>query len=69
LDLKAAGIDKLKAFEHFPVMDNLAGGDPLKYDAVCKMNIDVGHTKLLLEQVRDGISKEYQNIKTRKSKP
>lgn len=49
-------------------MDTLAGGDVLKYDLVLNMNIDVVYTKLLLEQVRDGISKEYQKIKERKRK-
>jgi hypothetical protein len=66
--LQSAGVDKLKSFEHFPTMDTLAGGDVLKYDLVLNMNIDVVYTKLLLEQVRDGISKEYQKIKERKRK-
>ena len=58
---EAAGIDKLAKFGRMIQIDALAGGDPLKYDAVENLPYEIGFAKLLLDKERE----EYQVEKNR----
>jgi hypothetical protein len=62
---KAAGIDNLAKFGVMIQIDNLAGGDPLKYDPVRALPYEVGFMKLLMDKERA----EYDVAKNRLTKP
>jgi len=54
-----AGIDMFNQFGYFATIDRLAGGDPLKYDEVGKMEYSVIFSKLLLNQTDNQFMKNY----------
>ncbi len=60
---KRAGIDRLSNFEHFPVLDALADGDPTKYDQILKLPYSVIFTKQALNKTKNEIQTNYYNIK------
>ena len=63
--MKEAGIDDLKIFKHFNMIDNLCSG-VLEYSDFMKVKTDVVYMKLLRNQMISKIEKEYAKIKRRK---
>lgn len=55
-----AGIEMFNQFGYFVTIDRLAGGDPLKYDAIGKMEYSVIFSKLLLNKTDTQFMKNFQ---------
>jgi len=55
-----AGIDMFNQFGYFATIDRLAGGDPLKYDDIGKIEYSVIFSKLLLIKTDMQFTKNYQ---------
>jgi len=64
-DEQAAGIEMYNQFGFFVTVDRLAGGDPLKYEAVGALPYSVVFSKLLLNLTDQQFMKEYHRIKSR----
>jgi len=54
-----AGIDMFNQFGYFVTIDRLAGGDPLKYEEIGKMEYSVIFSKLLLTKTDIQFTKNY----------
>jgi hypothetical protein len=64
-DETRAGIDQYNQFSYFVTIDRLAGGDPLKYDEVGKVQFSVIYSKLMLNRVDNEFSKSLIRIKSK----
>ncbi|QGZ15838.1 hypothetical protein [Elizabethkingia phage TCUEAP1] len=62
IDLLNAGSRRLDEFGGYNVLDQLSGGDILKYDAISKLEYWRIYQKLKMDKVRDEIDKEYSEI-------
>ncbi|MEE4248560.1 MAG: hypothetical protein V2I33_24540 [Kangiellaceae bacterium] len=67
-DYVAAGIEQLKDFDYSVALDQLAQGDPLRYDQLLRTPYTVIFRKLCLDNVWGDIRKNYQEIVSRKAK-
>jgi hypothetical protein len=63
-----AGIEDFDQFGYFVTIDRLAGGDPLKYDAIVKLPFDVIYSKLLLSKTDAIFQKRYHEVLKQKYK-
>jgi hypothetical protein len=59
---EAAGIERFNEFGVFATIDRLAGGDPLKYDAIEAMPFHIIFTKLKLNKVEYEYQEAYREI-------
>lgn len=59
---RQAGIEMFSSYGAFIQFDKLAGGDPLKYDAIKKLKYDLCFTKLKLEADRNEFNGKYHEI-------
>lgn len=57
-----AGIEEFNKFGVFVTIDRLAGGDPLKYEAITKMPYNIIYSKLLLSKTDSEFQKRYEKI-------
>ncbi len=68
-ELVIAGIHKMRIYGDLTVIDQLAGGDLLKWSAVEKMPYQHVFTKLCMEKDRAEIQENYNEIIRLKNKP
>jgi len=61
-----SGIEMFNQFGHFVTIDRLAGGDPLKYEQIARMEYSVIFSKLFLNVVDMQFTKNYQTQINRK---
>jgi hypothetical protein len=64
-DDEAAGIDSLNKYGVFAQVDSLAGGNPLNYEAVKKLEYSVCFTKLLYDKEKQDYINERNKRKRR----
>ena len=64
-DEENAGIENYNQFGYFATIDRLAGGDPLKYESIGKMEYSIIYAKLLLNKVDSEFIKNYHRIKSK----
>jgi hypothetical protein len=50
-------------FHFFPIIDKIAGGDLLKYEAVCEIEISLLFLKLEMDAEKDALKTRYLEIK------
>lgn len=67
-ELLASGIQKLDEFGALTTIDNLAGGDILKYEKIKALPYSEIYQKLKLDKVQAEIKEKYENIITEKAK-
>jgi len=65
-DEEKAGIEMFNEFGHFVTIDRLAGGDPLKHEAIGQLPYSHVFAKLRLNQVDNIFMKNYQKVITKK---
>ncbi len=65
-DEERAGIEMFNEFGYFVTIDRLAGGDPLKHEAVGQLPYSQVFAKLRLNQVDNIFMKNYQKVITSK---
>ena len=67
-DEVAAGIDRFNKFGVLIQIDNLAKGDPLKWDAVKQMPYEYGLAKLAMDKTSNDFQRDYQELILKKQK-
>lgn len=67
MKLEAAGISEMSKFEELNIVDDLAGGDMLKWKLIERMPYKMVYIKLLKNKTYSGVQKRFQemNKKTR----
>lgn len=60
--LEAAGIKDLGIFDELNVIDELAGGDPLKWEAIQGLPYKAIYTKLLRNKIKSRVQRRYQEL-------
>jgi hypothetical protein len=63
-----AGMHLFDQLGYFNAIDDLAGGDPLKYDAVLDLEYSVVYSKLLKNKISATFAKNYERIVQRDAK-
>jgi len=58
----AAGIEEFEKLGYFSQIDDLAGGDPLKYDAILQLEYSVVYYKLLKNKISATFTERYNAI-------
>lgn len=67
-DLLASGINRLDEFGAMVVIDNLAGGDILKYEKIKALPYFEIYQKLKMDKIQAEIKEQYEKIMIEKSK-
>lgn len=57
-----AGISEFEKLGIFSTIDDLAGGDPLKYDAVLQLEYSVVYSKLLKNKISHTFASRYEEV-------
>lgn len=60
--LEAAGISEMNIFEELNLIDELAGGDPLKWEAIQALPYKAVYTKLLRNKIKGRVNRRYQQL-------
>lgn len=63
MKLEAAGISEMSKFEELNIVDELAGGDPSKWQYIYNMTYEEVFTKLLRNKTKADIQKRLAKIK------
>jgi hypothetical protein len=58
MEWKDAGIDRMKMFKHFNVIDDLCSS-PLEYDAMSRVRVGSIYARLLRDKVKDEINRKF----------
>jgi hypothetical protein len=59
------GSKRLSVLGILPMVDNLAGGDILKYDSILNMNYQTVFKKLMLDTLKGDIQQDMEKLKTK----
>jgi hypothetical protein len=64
--MAAAGVERMNVFGHLNVIDSIAGGDPLKWEAVRKLPYHVIFDKQYKSTIENDIQKKLMEANTKK---
>lgn len=65
--LQAAGVDALQQFGTLPMIDSLAGGDPLKYDAIEALPYQDVHVVLWYRAMQANVQNRFHKLMKNRS--